>query len=845
MDNDLANKPTIDENAMTDIDSNLAPPIPGIDAGMRIGNFVLKRKLGMGGMGEVWLARQESMERDVALKLLSPVFVQDDNFIKRFLKEARIYGKLEHPNIVQAHDAGEENGIYYLAMSFVDGEDLSQICQRDIFIPEKEALRIAKKIAEALAYAWDEHKILHRDIKPSNIMVDKNGTPKLMDMGISKTLSEESSMTMTGSIVGTPYYISPEQARAEKDMDFRADIYSLGATLFHVATGNLPFKAATTMGVLSKLITESIPPPKVMNPELSDGCAMLMEVMMAKDKNERQASWQEVIEDIDNVLDGDFPATPLPAKAEERYKSVQRRTNMVEPKEASSKMLIYAVAAVVVLLVVAVGFSVVLISAKKENKGVTTHKSTTKAETVKTLSERKPQQISSPDNSTRSVDNSSKTSDKAVEAAPVHQKGTSDKRPVEIASVPTPPPPKRTPTLEEKAKDVWAFAMKKAQVAMRDHKDYDLAIANFDKIKRNFAGTSFEMRADEEIHKLKKAKSNAIDGVLAQLGGNADKFILQKQFDKAAEVYTGYSSSFANETSSQRINLAERCLRAQRDFGNLTHAVANDYFQTRCESPLSPERKFMLKDLERYFPAEIAQLMITVKNLETVEDCLEASYSKEIGKEITIPLIDGKNARIKIKRVTGKRIFGDVDGKEANIPFEKIAVAEKLKRLDSFDDAAKRIYGGTQALNSKDYDTAERYFAASGPLSDYFTEKLSETRKKEFEKKAEKHLRLVIAKAGLKPEKLTTIEILNQFKTRKLTNDDAQKILDGLKEFKKQFAKTRFAQDHPDVVETLKTTAEECLKRNLIIPDDKDKKAAESITNATSSALDLLLPDDE
>jgi len=287
-------------------------PIPGIYPGMKLGDFIVEKQLGVGGMGEVWLAKQEKLDRHVALKILSPKYTSNRDFVERFLNEVRNTAKLEHPNIVTAFHAGVENNIYYMAISYIRGETVFDKIKDGIPLSEKDSLEIIKSIASALDYAWNEYRILHRDIKPSNIMIDKNFTAKLMDMGISKKLDEESSLTMAGMMIGTPYYVSPEQALGVKDLDFRSDIYSLGATLYHMVTGTVPYDADTAMGIVTKHLSEPLPDPKSYNPLISEQTVSLIKIMMAKDKNDRPASWKALIVDIERVLDGQFPLTPLP-----------------------------------------------------------------------------------------------------------------------------------------------------------------------------------------------------------------------------------------------------------------------------------------------------------------------------------------------------------------------------------------------------------------------------------------------------------------------------------------------------------------------------------------------------
>jgi formylglycine-generating enzyme required for sulfatase activity len=281
---------------------SITNPISGIEANIKLGDFTLIRRLGVGGMGEVWLAHQKAMDRDVALKILSPTLSANQEFVSRFVQEVKISAKLQHPNIVVSYYAGIEKGIHYLAISYIDGHTLNDTLLQVNKIPEDAALNICLNIAHALNYAWKKCHMVHRDIKPGNIMI--SSTEKeiyLMDMGISKNLSENNSLTMTGAIVGTPYYMSPEQARGDL-LDFRADIYALGATIFHLLTGKVPYNSDTTMGILTKVITEPVPYITDSNPKISDRCAKVIKVMMAKEAQNRQQSWDDVIKHIKQII---------------------------------------------------------------------------------------------------------------------------------------------------------------------------------------------------------------------------------------------------------------------------------------------------------------------------------------------------------------------------------------------------------------------------------------------------------------------------------------------------------------------------------------------------------------
>ncbi len=287
--------------------TNIEVPRVKPGPGATVGGFKIHKLIGVGGMGEVYLARQLSLDRDVALKLFPPDLASDKDRVQRFLNEIRLLARLEHPNIVTAHEAGEDGGVLFMAMAYVNGEPLDALLERGGPLPEKRALQIVRKIAAALAYAWNEHHLLHRDVKPSNILLDARGEPKLGDLGLSRTVDRRGTDTAEDEIIGTPNYMSPEQVEGRDNIDCRADMYSLGATLYHMLTGHLPFQAGSVMETLRKQLTESLPDPRVFNPGISEPCVRLMEIMLAKDPTQRHPTWESLMGDMDRVKAGKFP----------------------------------------------------------------------------------------------------------------------------------------------------------------------------------------------------------------------------------------------------------------------------------------------------------------------------------------------------------------------------------------------------------------------------------------------------------------------------------------------------------------------------------------------------------
>lgn len=278
--------------------------------GERVAGFEIIRPIGTGGMGQVYLAKQLSLEREVALKVLPRHFAANYQTLRRFLNEVRNTAAIQHPNVVTVFEAGDDRGICFLAMAYVDGESLDLVLKKAPgALDERRMLEFCRKVAEGLQYAWNKQKLLHRDIKPGNIMVTRRGEVKVLDLGIAKRpgQDDDAGLTQQGMAIGTPYYMSPEQARGEVDLDCRADIYSLGATLYHLVTGTRPFEGNSVVAVLAKQVNEPLPPPRERHPALSRPTAALIEWMMAKAKAERPQDWDAVLEALDRVLRGELP----------------------------------------------------------------------------------------------------------------------------------------------------------------------------------------------------------------------------------------------------------------------------------------------------------------------------------------------------------------------------------------------------------------------------------------------------------------------------------------------------------------------------------------------------------
>jgi serine/threonine protein kinase len=270
------------------------------------------KKLGEGGMGAVYLALDGATQKHVAVKVLPRNLGANPEFVKRFRRESEAAMALQHPNIIGAFAAGEDLGYHYYAMEYCEGRPLDVILTNEKKLPVDKAVDIVTQAAQGLKYAHDQG-IIHRDVKPSNIIVAQDGLAKVLDLGLSKNLEDAgvSFKTVTGAVLGTPHYISPEQAQGEKNVDGRSDIYSLGATLYHLLTGQVPFDGATALEILSKHVNTVLPNPQDLREDIPDAAVHVLQRMMAKKPDDRYRDCGALIADLLDVSAGRTPKTNL------------------------------------------------------------------------------------------------------------------------------------------------------------------------------------------------------------------------------------------------------------------------------------------------------------------------------------------------------------------------------------------------------------------------------------------------------------------------------------------------------------------------------------------------------
>lgn len=326
--------------------------------GDKFQGYTVVRLIGRGGTGEVYLARHDQLGAEFAVKVMRDAESEDDEeFVRRFAREAKIVTAIRHPNLVGIHDAGYDEGrrCHYLVMEYMSGGSLRDRLHLLGTVPVREALSIVRQVASALAVAAQQG-VVHRNVKPDNIMFALDGKAKLADLGLAKMDSDESVKTSAGSMFGTPYYMAPEQAMDSSKVDSRADIYALGIVLFELISGKLPFKGESLEEVLWQILdSKPIADIRTVCPEVSPVVASIIQRMCEKNRDKRMPTLEMVVTEIDDWLGRDA----MPAGASKRV-SVAAEQTVAAAEDRTARLerlvrtLVVALVALGVLAVAAV-----------------------------------------------------------------------------------------------------------------------------------------------------------------------------------------------------------------------------------------------------------------------------------------------------------------------------------------------------------------------------------------------------------------------------------------------------------------------------------------------------------
>ncbi|MBN1868751.1 protein kinase [Candidatus Sumerlaeota bacterium] len=319
-----------------------------------IGHYRIVRLLGRGGMGHVYLAVDTTLDRPVALKVVRSELTANPSNLERFRREARAVARLNHPQIVQIFEFGQHEGMPFYAMEYVEGKSLAAVLEERGPFPVGEAVALILGAVEALDYALG-HNVVHRDIKPGNMLITRSGQFKLVDFGLSRCLEGDIDLTQSGTVIGSPYYMSPEQSKGEK-ADHRSDIYSLGVTFYHLLTGERPFEASSPLAVMLKHVQEPMPEPQILKKLLDGRVLPILAHMLAKNPDDRYQDYTELRRDLHRLVG----TSGIPSGAGKTFASDEttlsrtvttRGANASAPSKPSPSLLslLLGVAAVVVL----------------------------------------------------------------------------------------------------------------------------------------------------------------------------------------------------------------------------------------------------------------------------------------------------------------------------------------------------------------------------------------------------------------------------------------------------------------------------------------------------------------
>lgn len=683
--------------------SGIRVPDQEIASGVVIGGFEIKGLIGKGGMGEVYLARQVSMDRDIALKILPAHLTRDKSLVERFLKEVRNSAQLDHPNIVTAYAAGEDDGIYYMAMTYIRGENLDAILQRGP-MDEHETLELCRKIAGALRTAWNEHGMIHRDIKPENIIVDQKGVPKILDMGLSKSM-HDSAQTATNpdTIMGSPNYMSPEQIESSDNVDFRADMYSMGTSMYHMLTGTIPFYGGSYINTLKRQSNEQLPDPRTINPHISDACVSFMERLLAKHPKHRFASWEELIEALDLVSKGHavdqerLQTGRSVLERDGRAPMVNEDTeNLFDDKKITStakkKSPLPTIIGVLIAVIAFVGVVAYLLAPGDSKNNDLTDLPSNFDPTASTTS-------------------------------------TDDENPAQ----PAPPNPKKKKN--EKIAEAFAQAILFTQA---NPAEYDEAIAKFTDIGMRASGTDYAIRATEQIDRISRKKDEAIQNTIAKIRSEVITLKDDNKLDEAATLVREYTGPLASETQSARKQIYDRILQEQAQLksarereiqlarvaaaqvGNkiVDHLLDNDV--GAASALLEQAYADMATVTEPEVLQTVKQLIEEISNIpETVMD----QYRKLIGREVEVYLKSKPPQRLRITELnTNNTVTAIKDIRQDNIlkgyttlrfSYEQLSTREILNRLDG-SDPTMSLLRGMIYLESSSISNARKAFEECG-----------------------------------------------------------------------------------------------------------------------------------
>lgn len=652
-----------------------------------IPGFEMIEPLGQGGMATVWKARQLSLDRIVAIKVLSAHFAGSPDDISRFQAEAQAAAKLKHPGIVQVYDANVAAGRYFFVMEYVAGYTVGEWVRRKKVLPEKEVLLVAECVADALSYAWERERIIHCDIKPDNVMVDADGTVKVTDLGLARTIS---AMTQQGAIaeevLGTPAYISPEQARGELDLDFRADVYSLGAMIYHLTTGHMLFQGQADDEVMEQQVVGIMPDPIEMNPHCTKALCWLLEKMLAKNREHRFESWAAVKAEISRVKNGMMPrhllASGVPSTVRRSPARIQQHaptaphTVSTRHTANSGAWLGWGGGALLLVLLIVAAFAV--LKPRRQPSSVTVYVPDTVAPLPAQSAPGSPGTTSPPDDESR----------------------------------------RRYQALRD-----WITA---------HPEQYDDALRQINELQRRIGPGEVEDWLRRDGRELRAQRDEAVNRLMVTLLAELQPLAEQGALEDAAGRIERYAGRLALETRRARLDQAlnwRRQAETQRAQAREQHATSATRLGAELDAAVNLLFEQGVSSARDRLATLTAESLLQPEHLDVVHAVIRQltdasemdrrileSFLSQRGEYITVQLANGGNRAFTVTGIEGDQIVGNLKVAMQNavvavrIPLRELAPAEKLRRMGPEDQPEAALVRGLMAYKARAYSHARRYF---------------------------------------------------------------------------------------------------------------------------------------
>lgn len=759
---------------------------------IKLAGFELIERLGLGGMGVVWKARQLSLDRMVAIKLVRAESIRSQEDVKQIIQEARTAAKLKHPGIVQVYDACEQNGAYFLVMEYVDGYTIGQWLKRRKQLPVKEVLLIAESVATALEYAWQTAGLIHCDIKPENVMVDQDGTIKVADLGLSLTKDSKAG-EHEDEITGTPGYMSPEQVRGDMPLDCRTDIYSLGATLYELLTGIRPFSDKSDAEAMECQLTDKICDPRDVVPGVPLSVCMLLERMLVKDRDGRLADWTKVLSDIRRVSKGVLPSSPAPANgsstlavrrpaAPERGKG--EPVEVKAPKRSGGKMI----GPLFTIFLMLAGFAGYMMWSESK--------------------------------------------------APVAEPELPALMPVPIKGL--------------VAEDKEAAAAQWLETARRWSKShpgaYELVIRRFQGVIDSFPGTAAARSALEEIEQTHLRRERDRQQAWKMITGKADELVKSSGLKAALVFVEQYRGAFALETESNRMVLA-RGLRQKLADGEVDRVEDEAWhgFVDRIAGVLiSGKVQTALDDVATAGKSgrfakhgeALDALDAVLKEARAASAGVLESYRGEVGKVMVIRLGRG-DLKVQVTGISDGKVVATMADAGTQISFnpDDLPLDERLRRMGNPDSPGAALAKGLVAVAGRDFQAAGELFPRTGPvLSVPMMEKLQDAKSARTEEELMASLAKVLRMGGVTVGPYDEAGWVKAVEQARLTREQAAVLNEQREKFLVDFGMSEFAVKAAPVLLVLE---QRCVSALQGEPSAVRAGEVAAVTNGTKPKVDI------